>query len=76
LADPFSKKYIPVTAACILSCHLNVTLKSFPNYVTPLNIYTLEQKRQSSLNYHMPRPLLFAGRCVYIDILYSYVSLF
>jgi len=30
----FSRKYFPLTAACILSCLLNVMMKSL-NYVTP-----------------------------------------
>ena len=46
LSRSFFKKYVPVTAACVLSCRLNVTSKSFPNCVTPLNIqyHTLKQK--------------------------------
>jgi len=35
LVSPFSRKYSPLTAACILSCHWNAIMKSSPNYVTP-----------------------------------------
>ena len=37
-ASPFSRKYCPQTAACLLSFHLNATMKSSPNYVNPWNI--------------------------------------
>jgi len=33
--SPFSRKYFPLTAACILSCLLNVIMKSSLNYATP-----------------------------------------
>ena len=32
-ASPSSRKYCPLTAACILSFHLNATMKSSANYV-------------------------------------------
>ena len=34
----FKKIYFPLTAACILSCPLNVIMKSSVNYATPQNI--------------------------------------
>ena len=37
-ASPFSSKYSPLTAACLLSSHLNAIMKSSPNYVNPWNI--------------------------------------
>ena len=38
LANLSSRKYFPVTVACILFSHLNAILKYFLNYATPQNI--------------------------------------
>jgi len=38
IANPSSRKYFPVTVACILSSHLNVIPNFYVNYATPQNI--------------------------------------
>jgi len=38
LANPSSRKFFPVTVACILSPHLNVIPNFYVNYATPQNI--------------------------------------
>jgi len=38
IANPSSRKYFPVTIACILSSHLNVIPNFYVNYATPQNI--------------------------------------
>ena len=44
-ASPSSRKYCPLTAACILSFHLNATMKSSPNYVY-VNLWNIQYPTQ------------------------------
>jgi len=51
-ADPDSRKYFPVTVACILFSHLNAIglLKYFLNYATPQNIlFHIPELKDTSL---------------------------
>ena len=56
-SSPFSRKYCPLTAAYILSFHLNATMKSSPNYVSAWNIQDPTQElKDISPSSTMPWP--------------------
>jgi len=55
-ASPFSRKYSSLTAACILSSHLNAIMQPFPNYVNPYPVPNSRTKR-SALPQLRPGPL-------------------
>jgi len=51
LANPSSRKYFPVTVACILSSHLNVIPNFRVNYATPQNIvFPIPELKGTSLS--------------------------